>query len=162
MLEETEAYSAPHKPLCMCLYVCVQMHTHTHTHSKEKTVKTKRRCLLFPKRESLCKYHIVTASMKFQVSDFYIYTQTPVVVLSPAHRWTRKLHTIRLLSGLSISLWDIAVGWFFICSFFMLHQPINTFPSLCSEHCVNLRTNLALKNDIKKMIYNQHRSTDVL
>lgn len=109
MLEETEAHLAPHKRLW------------AHTHSQEKTANIKGGAFYFSKGELLCKYHTLVASMKFQVSDFYIYTQTPAVMLSPAHRWTREQHTIRLIFRVLSSLWDMAVGWFFICSFFMLH-----------------------------------------
>ena len=117
MLEETEAHSAPHKPVC----VCVQAHAGTHTH-KKKQLTPKEVLFIFPKGSCcVCKYHIVVNFMNFQLSDFYISTQNPAVMLSPAHRWTRKQHTIRLLSRVPSSLWDIAVGWFFICSFFMLH-----------------------------------------
>lgn len=139
MLEKTEAHSAPHKPLCVCACIC------GHTHLEEKTANTQEGAFYFSERELLCKHHTMVASVKFQVSDCYIYTQTPAVMLSPAHRWTRKQHSIRLLSRVPSSLWDMAVGWFFICSFFMLHQPINYFPSLRSEHCIKLKGNIASK-----------------
>lgn len=78
-----------HLSLCECVCRCTHTYTHTtHAHSKEKTANIKGGDFYFPKRQLLCKYHIIIASMKFQVSDFYIYTQTPA---SGAITWNNTL-----------------------------------------------------------------------
>lgn len=148
-----------HTSLCVRVRMCACAHRHAHTdahttHTKEKTADTNRGAFYFPRRVLLCQYHIIVASMKFQVSDSRLHMQTPTVVLSPARRWPGKQHTIRLLSGVLSSLWDMAVGGFSICSVFVLHRPINTFPSPCSEHCLKPRANLTLRNTTKQVIYN--------
>lgn len=129
MLEEAEHGS---KYMCMRVHIltgtCAHSCTHAHTHRNvyiESESYHQRGAFYFQRRKLLQKSPILGASVTQQVSDFYICTQPPAEVLSPACQQTRKQHTIRLLSGVPVSLWDRAVEWFFICSFFMLHWPIN-------------------------------------
>lgn len=150
----TQLHTSPCVWVCMrvCAHACTHRRAH-HAHKREDS-NTNGGTFDFPKRGLLCQYHIILASAEFLVSDSCLPMQTPAVVLSPARTWTRKQHTIRLLSGVLSSLWDMAAGGFSICSVFMLHKPINTFPAPCSEHCIKPKANLTLKNTTKEVIYN--------
>ena len=128
-----------------CAYVCTYSgaHMHIHVHTCSYTHKhihrgrqlPPRRCLFFPKEESAVEIsHLWRLCNTTGFWLFHLHG-TPAEVLPPACGGTRKQHTIRHLSGVPVSLWDRAIEWFFICSFFMLHWPINTpflqFWALC-------------------------------
>lgn len=144
---------------CMCAHtrthipIHTQTHRYKHTHTEKEL--TPRRCLLFPEKEVAIEALTFPCTFAtLQVSDFHICTQPPDELPSPACWWTREQHTIRLLSGVPVSLWDRAVEWFFICSFFMLHWPINTpflqFWALCRAKG---ELTSALKSNAKQVIY---------
>lgn len=152
----THVYT-PHTHTC----VHIPRHTYSYTHKHIDTnTHTYREIAKAKEMPFICQEEVAVealpfpASVRLQVSEFYICTRPPAELLSPAHWWTREQHTIRLLSGAPVSLWDRAVEWFFICSFFMLHWPISTpfrqFWALCRAKG---ELPSALKSNATQVIY---------
>lgn len=84
MLEETEAYSAPHKPLCMCVCVCAHVQR-AHTHTQKRRQLTPKEVPVISPKGSCCAN--ITLSLLLWNSRFLIltFTHRPLQWCSPLH-----------------------------------------------------------------------------
>lgn len=138
MLEETGAYTDPHKR--------TRMHTltHTHTHSltfiQRKRRRTPEEVPFISPKMSCCAN--ITSSLLLQNSRFLSFTFTHRPLLWCFHLNTDGQGNSTLLDfflGFQAPSGIWLLDGFLFCSFFTLHQPINTLPLLSSEYCKKLR-----------------------
>lgn len=132
MLEETEAYSAPHKPLCMCAYICVCKGMHTQKR-RQLTVEVP---IVFPKGSC---YADIISSRFGEIRGFWflhLYTDPCSGVLTCTQMDQEKAHHQTSFWGFQLPL-ECCHQIDFHLFFFMPHQPINTFPPLGSETMQN-------------------------